>query len=457
MRKVHFTYLVLLTSYLFLVSCSTQKRINAVAKQDVLDAEGLRNAHIGISIFDPAANKYLYNYQADKYFVPASNTKLFTFYAGMKYLGDSLTGIRYLESGNELLLLPTGDPTLLHPEFKTQPVISFLQKSKKNITITNSNWKDEPLGFGWAWDDYNSSYMAERSPLPVYGNVIKFVQTQTAGAQQALGFNTKSPQAVVYTDPEIDWKLSFNPDTTSKTFYVERKRDENVFMVTQGVEKYREQEIPFSTQGITSALSLLKDTIGKEIVLKEGFTTHAPTPHDPHLQAIKSQLTDSLFRPMMHRSDNFYAEQTLLMVSNERLGFMSDAKIIDTLLKTDLKDAPQRPRWVDGSGLSRYNMFTPQDFVYILNKLQHEFSWQRLTTILPTGNDGTLSNYYKQDSGFIYAKTGTLSGHVALSGFLVTRKNKKLIFSVLVNNHQTSATNVRRAVEKFIERIRNSY
>jgi D-alanyl-D-alanine carboxypeptidase/D-alanyl-D-alanine-endopeptidase (penicillin-binding protein 4) len=160
---------------------------------------------------------------------------------------------------------------------------------------------------------------------------------------------------------------------------------------------------------------------------------------------------------MMHRSDNFFAEQTLLMVSNERLGVMSDEKIIDTLLKTDFKDLPQKPRWADGSGLSRYNLFTPQDFVAILNKMKNEFGMERMKNIFPTGNEGTLTNYYKTESGFIFAKTGTLSGVVSLSGFLYTKKNKLLIFSVLVNNHNSSATAVRRAVEKFVEGIRNKY
>ncbi|HEY0041281.1 MAG TPA: D-alanyl-D-alanine carboxypeptidase, partial [Flavisolibacter sp.] len=172
---------------------------------------------------------------------------------------------------------------------------------------------------------------------------------------------------------------------------------------------------------------------------------------------LYSQPTDSLLKPMMHRSDNFFAEQSLLMVSNERLGFMSDEKIIDTILKTDFKDLPQKPRWVDGSGLSRYNLFTPQDFVFILNKMKAEFGMARIKEILPTGGEGTLSSYYKKDSTFIYAKTGTLSGVVALSGFLYTKSGKELIFSVLVNNHQGSATAVRRAVEKFIQGIREKY
>jgi D-alanyl-D-alanine carboxypeptidase/D-alanyl-D-alanine-endopeptidase (penicillin-binding protein 4) len=157
----------------------------------------------------------------------------------------------------------------------------------------------------------------------------------------------------------------------------------------------------------------------------------------------------------MHRSDNFFAEQSLLMVSDKLLGVMNDDMIIDTLLKTDFKDLPQKPHWVDGSGLSHYNLFSPQDFVTILNKIKNEFGMDRIKSILATGGTGTIRSYYKADSGFIYAKTGTLSGVVALSGYLYTKKNKLLIFSVLVNNHRTSSTNIRKAVEKFIEEVRN--
>lgn len=133
---------------------------------------------------------------------------------------------------------------------------------------------------------------------------------------------------------------------------------------------------------------------------------------------------------------------------------MDEQKLIDSLLKSDLAGFPQKPRWVDGSGLSRYNLFTPQDFVWLLQKMKDEFGLERLKTILPTGNTGTLRNYYKEETGFIFAKTGSLTGHIALSGFLITSKNKLLIFSILVNNHNTSATAVRRAVEQFLQQIR---
>src|SRR5687767_7461668 len=85
-----------LASLLFILSaCSIGKQISKSAKTEVLNNNALLAAHVGISIFEPATNKYWFNYQGDKYFVPASNTKIPTCYAAMKYLGDSLVGLRY--------------------------------------------------------------------------------------------------------------------------------------------------------------------------------------------------------------------------------------------------------------------------------------------------------------------------------------------------------------------------
>lgn len=436
--------------FLVFAACSTQHQIGKAANASLLQNENVKDAHVGISIYDASANKYMYNYHGSKYFVPASNTKLFTCYAALKYLGDSLPGIRYWENDTAVYLVPTGDPTLLHSDFKKNPVIDFLQKTKKHIYITDANWKEEALGLGWSWNDYNDSYMAERSPLPVYGNIIHWVQEMNEGTSS----EGVPDQASIYSIPEINWKVRF-AGVTRKAFFVQRNRDENFFLITQGTEKRKEQDVPFVTHGIQSALELLPDTIGKEITYNNEL--HPDSHRDHKLQTIKSQPTDSLLQPMMYRSDNFYAEQSLLMVSNVKLGEMNDGKIIDTLLKTDLRDLPQKPHWVDGSGLSRYNLFTPNDFITLLNKMRHEFGMNRLQAILPTGGRGTLSGLYKQDSNYIFAKTGTLSGVVALSGYLYTKKNKLLIFSVLVNNHTGSAATIRRRLEVFLTGIRNRY
>lgn len=435
-----------------LASCTAGKQLSKSVQNDLVRDSSLINAHIGISIYDPSEKKYLYDYQGDKYFVPASNNKILACYAAMKYLGDSIPGIHYFENDTAIFLLPTGDPSLLHSDFATQPVIDFLKKQTKPLYITDRNWRDGELGSGWSWDDYNANYMVERSPLPIYGNIIKWVQEKDDKPKPA---NSEFDNSVsIYSIPEVDWKVKFNTDSERKTFYVQRMRAENVYQITQGEEKRKEQEVPFVTNGLRSALELLPDTIGKTISL---LTLDRPMNFTVNLKTIYSRPTDSILMPMMHRSDNFFAEQMVLMVSNEKLGVMSNRRIADTMFKTDFKDLPQRPRWADGSGLSRFDLYTPQDFIAILLKMEQEFGMDRIKRIFATGGTGTLASFYKQDSGYIFAKTGTLSGVVALSGFLYTKKNKLLIFSVLVNNHQSNATTIRRKVEAVLTAVRQKY
>lgn len=454
---------------LLLTACSTQQRITrqetALPKKDtvlqqaaerLLQDSALQQAHVGISFYDPAANAYLYNYQGDKYFVPASNTKIATCYAAMKWLGDSLTGISYAETDSALLLIPAGDPTLLHPAFPRQPVIRFLQQTGKTIYIADDNWKSQALGNGWSWSDYNEYYMTERSPLPVYGNAVKWVQENDTTAP-GTG-NAFERSAVIYSDPEVDWKVRFSPDMTFSVFHVQRAQTENIFTITQGREAKKEQTVPFVTNGLQAALDLLPDTIGHEVHRADAKVyTHFRNAGVSFLTTIYSQPTDSMLRLLMHESDNFLAEQSLLMVSQQLLQTLDDKKVIDTLLKTDLRFLPQAPHWADGSGLSRYNLFTPQDLVSILHHMQQEFGMERIRQVFPTGGQGTLRNYFLQDSAAIYAKTGSLSGVIALSGFLYTRTNRLLLFSVLVNNHPGNAAAVRKKIEEFLVLVRNSY
>jgi len=443
---------------IFLSSCSIQKQIAKSAKADVLDTKALQTAHVGISIFDPAKNKYLFNYQGDKYFVPASNTKLPTCYAAMKYLGDSLVGLRYAEDHQyiPLFIKPTGDPTFLHPDFPNQPVYDFLKKSMRWISIVSDHWKEEGLGSGWSWNDYDEYYMCERSFMPVYGNAIRFTRSGK-GVRVIPNIKDISVSAFHLTEDKLSFFDTsirhYYIDSLPDRYYVKREKDMNFFWLMKSENKFSSQTVPFIPAD-SVIISFLKDTLKQARF--DNYTVDIPV-EIKNLKTIYSQPTDSLLKPMMHRSDNFFAEQSLLMVSNERLGVMNDERIIDTLLKTDLKDLPQKPRWVDGSGLSRYNLFTPQDFVSILNKMKNEFGMERIKVILPTGGEGTISSYYKADSGYIYGKTGTLSGVVAFSGFLYTKKGKLLIFSTLVNNHQASATDVRRAIEKFLQGLRNKY
>ena len=452
-------------------SCSLSKQINKQTQTILLSDSAVSTGHIGISIYEPATNKYWYNYNAGKYFIPASNTKLFTLYAGMKYLGDSLTGLAYQNfSDTAINVSGTGDPTFMHPDFKNQPALDFLKAQHKAIYLSG-NYKDSALGYGWAWDDYNDDYMVERNAFPIYGNTIsisldgykkdKKNYIEPNWKTSPKYFETLLPGSrLLETKYSADAGLDSNKkQVLTKSFTIERDRMDNDFTLRSASSVFKNQTIPVYTNGVKTTVAALKNDFQLNVtegrLLNESL--YPGTPANLRWHKIKSQPSDSLFKPMMHRSDNFFAEQTLLMIGNEYLGYLSTEKTIETLLNSDLKDVPQRPKWVDGCGLSRYNLFTPQSFVYILNKMKNEFGWERIKNILATGGTGTLSSYYKKDSGYIYAKTGTLSNNCALSGYLITKKGKILIFSILANNYITSGVLVKKAVEKYLFAIRENY
>ena len=246
--------------------------------------------------------------------------------------------------------------------------------------------------------------------------------------------------------------VKYTLDTSAEKISLKRNYSANTLeLVSNDHPKKTVQEIPFITNGIKSAVTFLQNKFpGLPI-------SYGERELPDHLNVMKSQPTDSILKKMMYRSDNFLAEQLLLMASNARLGYMSDEDFIDTILNTDLKDLPQQPQWIDGSGLSRYNLMTPQSLVYMINKMKDEFGLDRLKNIFITGGQGTLKNYFMDDSSFIFAKTGTLSNNCSLSGWIYTKKGNCYIFSVLANHYPGSSSPVRHAVEKFIGYIRKDF
>jgi D-alanyl-D-alanine carboxypeptidase/D-alanyl-D-alanine-endopeptidase (penicillin-binding protein 4) len=434
---------------LFLLNaCTPAARVRISAKRNIFRDSLLHAAHVGISVFEPAKNRYLYNYQGDKYFVPASNTKIPTCYAAMKYLGDSLVSARWAVNRNrELVILPAGDPTFLHPEYKHQPLWNLLQQHAA-VQVNFSEWKSDRWGNGWSWNDYEAAYMAERSALPIYGNVVNFQLMN-----ERLVITPSSISVFKATNDTLSGYEAESGNVASDSFSISRALDRNQFFVNPSRSRFTSASVPLRTD-VNYIIKLLHDTLKGETVYA-GFRGKNEEPLG--WKVIRSQPLDSVLRPMMHRSDNFFAEQMLLMAAHEQTGVFDEGAFIDTLLATHFRDLPQRPRWADGSGLSRYNLFTPQDFVQILDKMKNEFGMERIKDVFPTGGEGTLSNFYKADSGFVYGKTGTLSGVVAFSGYLYTKKGRLLVFSVLVNNHRANATQVRRSVEKFLQRTRRKF
>ncbi|WP_109696015.1 D-alanyl-D-alanine carboxypeptidase/D-alanyl-D-alanine-endopeptidase [Chitinophaga deserti] len=409
------------------------KNLRLWAQEELLQSKELRSAHIGISIYDPATKKYWFQHQDDKFFVPASNTKIFTLFAGLQLLGDSLPGMRFTENDTALYVQGTADPSFLHPDFISQPVLDKLSATGKNIWLQPAVIKNKRFGPGWGWSDYADYYQPELNEWPMYGNVARI---RMKGASYSM-------------TPEFETELIYERPPAEPL--ADREERENLFTLHIRSDIHAEQlyEVPFITGSTTQLARRLQDTLRRPVRVMG-------TPAVMQGAVLHSIPVDTLFQPMMHRSDNFFAEQILMMASALKYDAIDSRKVIGYLLDSLLQDLPHPPNWVDGSGLSRYNLFTPRDFVSVLDKMYKAHPKERLFPLFPSGGKGTMKNYYQSLPNRFYAKTGTLSGVVALSGYIVTKSGKTLIFSVLVNNHNTTATNVRRAVERFLVRTANA-
>ncbi|MCE7068650.1 D-alanyl-D-alanine carboxypeptidase/D-alanyl-D-alanine-endopeptidase [Dyadobacter sp. CY326] len=421
--------LVLFFSVLTLSGCS----VSHYLKRELKHSTVLSQQHTGVSIQNLDGKKELAAYQSDKYYNPASNTKLFSYYAGLCALGDSIPGLEYLEWGELLIIRGTGDPSLLHPDLPHSKVFDFLQSRKEPIFFTPYNFENKRFGPGWAWGDYNDYYQPEVSPLPVYGNIARFT------GEGSLKFKA-SPSF---------WNKSMVFDTTASG--IERDETQNLFhhsklAVPQGLI----QDVPVR---MTDALTvqLLSDTLKREVKLIN-------IPLEIELKKINSIPSDSLYKRMMQVSDNMLAEQLMLLYASANGLPLNTEKAIAHAVKQHMSDLPDRPVWKDGSGLSRYNLFTPRTIVALLQKIYQKVPREKLFQILPAGGkSGTLGNLFKGQEPFVYAKTGSLSNNYCLSGYLITKKGKTLVFSFMNNNFTRPSSEVRSEVARILTGLHNKF
>ena len=402
-------------------------------KREIDRSAVLSQQHTGVSIARIGDQKSLASYQDSKYFVPASNTKLFSFYAGLSALGDSIPGLEYLEWGELLIIRGTGDPSLLHPDLPHSKVFDFLKGRKDQIFFTPFHFENKRFGPGWAWSDYNDYYQAEVTAMPVYGNIARFKST---------------PAGQYQSNPRF-WQKSMVQDTAVTG--IEREELQNVFhypktagsqVVTRDIPVHMTDQL---------MLQLLSDTLKKEVKLIN-------IPLEIELQTVNSIPSDSLYTRMMQVSDNMLAEQLMLVYATANKLPLSTEKAIAHAVEHHLADLPDKPIWKDGSGLSRYNLFTPRTMVALLQKIYAKVPQERLFKILPAGGkSGTLKNLFKEEPPFIFAKTGSLSNVYNLSGYLITKKGKVLAFSFMNNNFTKPTADVRKEVERLLTGVRNKY
>ena len=416
-----------------LYSCSPISK--SVLKKKFTVAEQNFNDHIGFALYDPALKKTIFEYQSDRYFTPASNTKIFTFFASLKLLGDSIPALYYTDRNDSLIVWGSGDPAFLYKNvFDNGRTFNFLKNQTLPLYFSASNFYTTTFGSGWAWDDYNSAYSAERNSFPVYGNIISFQTDQR-------GYLIEPPffKPFIKTGKrKEDGELIREPGSNDFIFYPSLRKS-----------KYQE-DVPFKTDSLLTVL-LLKDTLHRDV----GMVSRKIQFDKKTLYSIPS---DSLYKVMMQQSDNFIAEQLLLICSGVITDSIKTEITIDYVKKNFLQDLTDEPMWVDGSGLSRYNLFTPRSVVQLWGKIYELVPQQRLFELLAVGGKpGTIKNYYKADKPYIFGKTGSLSNNHCLSGFLVTQKGKTLIFSFMNSNFTKPGSEVRNNMQQILKTIYENY
>jgi D-alanyl-D-alanine carboxypeptidase/D-alanyl-D-alanine-endopeptidase (penicillin-binding protein 4) len=408
----------------------------AYLKKEITRAEKRLQDHTGFMLYDPATEKILFEYKSGHYFTPASNTKIFTLYTGLQLLGDSVPALKYQVRGDSLLFWGMGDPSFLYKNvFQNNRTFSFLSDSSRNLFFSGVNFQTDRFGPGWAWDDYNYAYSSERSFFPVYGNLLSVSENNVGELRVTPAYFSN----LVITGPRKNrGEVVRNVTSNQFTFYQGEKKLED----TLG--------IPFQAQ-ISVIIQLLTDTLNRKV-------TEVTTPLPSDAILLRSIPSDSLYRVMMQDSDNFIAEQIMLMSAAMLSDTLKPEIAINYMKKNYLADLPDVPIWVDGSGLSRYNLFTPRSIVKLWEKIGEQVPRERLFKLLAVGgNSGTLKNWYKADKPYIYGKTGTLSNNHSLSGFLLTKKGKTLIFSCMNANYVAPTSEVRKSMELILKSIHDKY
>ena len=428
---------------MFLFTSTTiyaQKIPHRKIKKLIEKSEILKEHFTGFALYDQDKDQMIFGQNASKHFIPASNTKMYTFYTVLEMLGDSIPALKYVTKGDSLIFWGTGDPTLAYSTFKSNNVLDFLKKTNKKLFFVSNNYKGEFYGAGWNYDDYLEDFQPEMTAFPVEGNTAKVYK------------NDKNE--VTVKPPFLQPFFKLDANYIPENFIIKRDFYSNQFTYPANISKTGYlQEIPFKTSHELT-ISLLEEKINKDISLLD-----IALPQD--FKIIYSEKTDDVLRKMMMVSDNFIAEQLLLVCSSTLSNDLSTKAIIEYSKTNFMKEFANDIAWVDGSGLSRYNLFTPNTSIALLKKISEKINDEdRLHSLFPAGGvSGTLKRAYKTDNGnpFVWAKTGTLTNVYNQSGYVITRKGKRLIYSFMNNNFTKTTLEIRNEMERIITKIHNDY
>ncbi|MDX1327931.1 MAG: D-alanyl-D-alanine carboxypeptidase [Arenibacter sp.] len=427
----------LLLVSILIASCGTARLVKPIKKSEVFN-----QGFTGVVIYDPEKDKVLYAQNEDKYFTPASNTKMFTFYATRKILDAHVNSLNYKEEKDSLIFWGTGNPAFLHPDFNDVTALELLRETDKKLYWADNSAQVTAYGSGWSWSWYKYYYGPQRSALPMYGNIVRF---------------TKSVE-----DKDLSFSPSYfenyiqrNSEMPARTYVIDRDKDTNAFQYNIVLDSVAfKTDRPYATSPQLT-MDMLRDTLGREVQKIDYDFAKVGS-----YSKLKGVETDSLLKQMMVISDNFIAEQLLVLASDQLFDTLNIRKAINYAVENYLNDLPDRPVWVDGSGLSSYNKFTPRSIIALLKKIREEIPGEEMFAFFPAGGEtGTIKSWYHSggDRPYIYAKTGTLNGTHCLSGYLLTKSDKVLYFSFMHNNYIIGSNELKREMQKVLFSFHEKY
>ena len=379
----------------------------------------LSKAFVGISIIDIESDKSLASLNENRYMTPGSNIKLFTFLGAIQTF-TKIPALEYYKENDSIThFRSTGYPLLLHPFYPDNKLEQFF-KEKSNWIYHPSNNILPQLGSGWSWDDYGNYYAAPKSIFPIYGNSVQGV-LDNSGLKLTPSFFAQK-------------------DTTIVNF--ERQRTENQFRYNPKNWKYRDTIYRPFIPSDSLFIKLLSEATNTKVSFFEGNDTIK-------WKTLYTGNEELLYKGLLHDSDNGIAEALLLMIANQQKGIFKTEVAIDSLINQWEPWLPDKLEWVDGSGVSRYNMITPRTIVSILQKIDYKLPWETIKSLFPqSGLSGTLKAY--KDLENVYAKTGTLRHNHALSGYWVSKKGRRFVFSIMVNHFTKPTDEVRKGITELL-------
>ncbi|MEV6106514.1 D-alanyl-D-alanine carboxypeptidase/D-alanyl-D-alanine-endopeptidase [Streptomyces sp. NPDC051940] len=420
-----------------------------------------------VIVADAKTGERIFEHSPNTRLMPASNTKLPTSTAAMELLGaDYRWSTDVLASGDragselrgDLYLRGTGDPTMLAADYDAlaaKIAAAGITNVTGGLVADDTRFDASRLGRSWAADDESAYYSAQISALTLAPDTD--YDSGTVIVEAFPGKKAGDPPVVKVTPPTSYVKIDVRGTTVAKgqpdTLGIEREHGTNTIVVSGDIpEKASATKEWIAVWEPTGyAASVFRDALAAHGVSVQGGTELSrTTPADATPVATHESMTlGQLLIPFMKLSNNMHAEMLTKTIGYEVSGSgtwsAGLAGIRGYLASVGVQTAGLRQ--VDGSGLSRMNNISGEAFVKLLTAARAEPWFQQWYDSLPVAcvadrfTGGTLRTRMCDTAaaGNVHAKTGSLTGASALSGYVTDADGRELVFTIQLNNYLASS------------------